>query len=86
MVNVTVTKAFRDLKEHVDRKAGETFEATEERAAQIDAALPGYISIAKTASLSGLTVSQLRAQCAELGIDVPKGAKKADLVALLQQE
>ena len=44
MVTVEVLQAFYDLKEHRDRKAGTTFAATEERAAYIASALPGYIS------------------------------------------
>ena len=37
------------------------------------------------ADVSKLTVAQLKGLCAERRIDVPKGAKKADLVALLEE-
>lgn len=47
MVTVTVNEAFRDLVEHTDRKPGDTFDATEERAAYIEQALPGYVTIAE---------------------------------------
>ena len=94
MVTVTVLKSFYDLKRHKDRKAGTTFDATEERAAYIAAALPGYVSYGAdepeandrgVTDLAKLTVAQLKALCAERGIEVPPKAKKAGLVALLQE-
>lgn len=36
-----------------------------------------------TESLDGLTVGELRAICADEGIDVPKRARKADLIAAI---
>lgn len=33
--------------------------------------------------LEGCTVAQLRAKCEAAGLDIPAGAKKADLLALL---
>lgn len=89
MVRVKVLKPFRDLKAHVDRKVGDTFEAPEERAAHIDAALPGYVEIQATAGepvvagLSGMTVAQLRALASERGVELPRGAKKADIIKAL---
>ena len=43
MVVVTVIKSFYDLNRHKSRNVGDRFEATEGRAAQIAAALPGYV-------------------------------------------
>ena len=94
MVTVHVLKSFYDLKHHKDRKAGSTFEATEERAAHIDAALPGYVAYEadeskandrSVADLTKLTVAQLRALCAERGVETPPKAKKAELVDLLKE-
>lgn len=42
---VTVNKSFRDVVEHVDRKEGDTFECTEERAKRIETLLPGYVTV-----------------------------------------
>lgn len=89
-VQVTVRKAFLDLKEHVDRKPGDVFEATEARAAYIANALPGYVTYDATdghetkTDYGSLKVAELRRLCEERGVDVPKRAKKADLVALLE--
>ena len=101
MVTVTVVRTFYDLKKHKSRKAGTTFDATEERAAFIAAALPGYITYEAVEpayeqtvepvadepkeDISKLTVAQLKALCAERGIDVPKKTKKAEIIALLQE-
>ena len=95
MVTITVLKAFGDLDARVNRKSGDVFEATEERAEYIESKLPGYISIshgeadevtepAKDTDLTKATVAELRAMCSERGIEVPKGAKKADIIALLE--
>lgn len=92
MVTVRVLRPFRDLKAHVNREAGDTFEATGERAAYIDAALPGYVEVmaaaadrAAAADLSGMTVSQLRALASERGVALPKGARKADIIEALKE-
>ena len=45
MVNITVLETFYDLKAHVERRAGTTFPETEARAAQIETALPGYVTV-----------------------------------------
>lgn len=48
MATVKVLRGFRDLKRHVDRKVGDTFEVSDERAAQIANALPGYVTYEAT--------------------------------------
>lgn len=92
MVLVRVLRRFKDFKVHDYREPGDVFEVTEGRAAQIAAALPGYVSIEAAAEpeqpkeqvdLSKLTVTQLKGLCEERGIEVPKRAKKAELIALL---
>lgn len=50
MSTITVLKDFYDLVERVDRHAGETFDADDERAAYIDEALPGYVEVKKKAA------------------------------------
>ena len=85
MVNITVLKTFYDLKAHANRMPGDTFEATEERAARLMAVLPGYVELVEEADYTKMTVAELRALCAERGIEVPKGAKKADIALLLQE-
>lgn len=107
-VSLTVLVPFYDLHAHRLRAEGETFEATEGRAAEIAAVLPGYVEFdgAGTANakenkgeaegpakdeetakqdLSKNTVAQLKAIAAERGIDIPKGSKKADIIALLEE-
>lgn len=85
MVEIKVNKGFFDAVEKVDRKPGDTFEATEERAEYIASALPGYITFAAAkADLSKLTVAQLNKLAAEKGVEVPKGAKKAELLEILE--
>lgn len=107
-VSLTVLVPFYDLHAHRLRAEGETFEATEGRAAEIAAVLPGYVELkgegpasekenkgeaegpAKDEAtakqdLSRMTVAQLRAIAAERGTDIPKGSKKADIIALLKE-
>lgn len=91
MVRVKVLKSFYDLACHKDRGVGEEFDVTEERAAQIDRALPGYILVSKeedgaAEDMTKLTAAQLKALCEERGIAVPSRAKKADIIALLSKE
>ena len=90
MVTIEVLRPFYDLTKHRHLVAGETFEATEERAAQIDAALPGYVSVTapveEAPDYARMTNPQLVNLCRERGIVPPKRAKKADLVALLTEE
>ena len=83
MVEVQVVKAFRDVVEHVDRHAGDTFEATEERAEFIARKLPGYIEVTQT-DYAALPIADLRRLAKERGITVPKGAGKADIAKLLE--
>ena len=109
MVRVTVLRRFRDFVAKCDRQPGDTFEATERRAAFIDTKLPGYITYEVIAEekpepelveeaaheaepvadqqvdLSKLTVATLKALAKERGIEVPKSAKKAQLIALLEE-
>ena len=48
MATVTVKKAFNDLKENVYRVAGDTFEATDERAKELTEKLGSeYVSVSK---------------------------------------
>ena len=87
MVTVTVNKAFRDLREHVDREAGSTFAASPARAEEIAAKLPGYITYEEAPEgpdLKSLTVAQLRAIAAERDVTIPKNASKARLIELLE--
>lgn len=100
MVRVTVLRAFYDMVERVDRNPGDTFDATEKRAAYIDRKLPGYVTyegwvdepeeaepeeaVEEAVDYAKLTVAKLRELCAELGIEAPKKAKKAELVSLLE--
>lgn len=99
MVLVTVLRRFRDFVAKCDRNVGDQFEATEKRAAFIDAKLPGYIEYAPIAhepepekadepeqvDLSKLTVASLKTLAKERGIEVPKSAKKAQIIALLEE-
>ena len=88
MVNITVLKPFYDLKAHKNRMPGDTFEATEERAAQIAAALPGYVSIKEPEPVdyASMTAQQLTALAKERGV-LPKGrVSKATLVKILSEE
>lgn len=85
MVTVTVRKPFYDRREKVDRNVGDTFSATEERAAQIDRTIPGFITYSEAAEdYSSMTVPQLRELCKERGIEVPRRASKATIVSLLE--
>lgn len=94
MATVHVLKPFSDFVEKVDRTEGEDFEATDERADYIAAKLPGYVTVTKdpqpqsevegSPNLAALKVAQLKALCAERGIEVPKRATKARLIAILE--
>lgn len=91
MVTVAVLRRFADFKEGRDREVGEKFEATSERAEEIDSKLPGYVRILRVEQtsepqeeLSELSVGQLRELCSERGIEVPQRARKASLIKLLE--
>lgn len=100
MVTVEVLQAFYDLKEHRDRKAGTTFAATEERAAYIASALPGYISYATVAEqkpepetalepkpdYAAMPYADLVALAKERGIQLKGRPKKAQLIEALSKE
>lgn len=93
MVLVTVLRRFADFAEKCDRNVGDQFEATEKRAAYIEEKLPGYIKVTPiekpdqepTEDIGKLTVAQLKALASERGVEIPKGAKKAQLIALLEE-
>lgn len=86
MVNIIVLKPFYDLSKKVDRKVGDVFDATEERAAQIEAALPGYVSVEKPVDYNQMTAQQLIALAKERGV-MPKGrVSKAQLIEILSKE
>ena len=88
MVTLITLRKFHDTTIRGTRAEGDVFEATEERAARIMAALPGYVAVHElpedTPDYASMTVAQLRALCAERGVDVPKGSKKADIIELLE--
>ena len=98
MVTVEVLRAFYDIKEHRDRKAGTTFTATEERAAYIASVLPGYISYTTVAEqepepepepkpdYASMPYIDLMALARERGIQVKGRPKKADLIEALTKE
>lgn len=50
MTTVKVLKSFYDLVADCNREVGESFDVSDERAAHIDAALPGYVEIKKKAA------------------------------------
>ena len=86
MVAITAVEPFYDLKAHRWREAGETFEVDEARAEHISSRLPGYVTVAEEPlpDLSAMTVAQLRALASERGADVPKGARKAEIIDILR--
>lgn len=98
MVKVTTLKPFYDLKCHVDRNVGDTFTASERRAEQICFALPGYVTFEQSdadkeespkveepaVDVSNMTVAQLKAYAREVGVSIPSGAKKAEIIAILK--
>lgn len=52
MVTITCKESFYDLKEIVNRLPGDSWQASEARAKEIDEKLPGYIEWAKPAPKS----------------------------------
>lgn len=84
MVMVKVLSPFYDLVEKVDRQAGDSFEATDDRAKHLlDVLGDAYVEIG-TPNLGGLTKQQLVELAAERGIEVPKQATKAQVIELLE--
>lgn len=98
MARVTVIRPFHDLVEDVDRRAGDVFDATDERARQLACVLPrGYVEVEQPQiaepeekpaddmpDLLSMTVAQLKALASERGTEIPKGARKADIIKLLK--
>lgn len=88
MPSVRTLRPFYDLVAHRDRKAGDVFDATGERAAQIAGKLPGYVEVIEErpqeVDYSALKVAELRAICSERGIEVPSKATKATIIELLE--
>lgn len=87
MTSITVNKRFYDLKAHKWREAGETFAAEEKRAEQILSRLPGRVVVSEgprhvetVPDLSSMTVAQLKTLASERGVEIPKGARKADII------
>ena len=84
MASVKVLQPFRDLLERCDRAVGEEFECTNERAQYIDSKLPGYIEFTVSDDYASLRNAELIELCEERGIEVPRNARKAELIALLR--
>ena len=84
MVNITVLKPFYDLKAHCDRKPGDVFEATKERAERLQVLLPGYFDVER--DYSSMSVQELSVIAKERGV-LPKGrVSKAALIEILSKE
>lgn len=82
-----VIVAFRDRHTWRGYAPGDLYEGTDERVAEL--AGKGLLAVADavtdpTPDLATLTVAQLRDLADERGIDVPRRATKAQLVALLE--
>lgn len=92
MVRVTVLQPFYDLKERVDRNPGDTFLASGKRANEIASKLPGYVRLAEDVpdytrdELEGKRVQELGAIAEEMGLEIPRRAKKAQLIDLILGE
>lgn len=101
MVRITVLRPFYDLKRHRMLGEGDEYEATEERAAQIDAALPGYIAYETVGETTEEAVEtpaddapdyaampyiDLVSLARDRGIPVKGRPKKADLIEALTKE
>ena len=100
MVRIKVLKPFYDLKRHADVKAGDEYDVTEERAAHLDAALPGYITYAQAAEpepepepesepkqdYESMPYIDLVALARDRGIQLKGRPKKAQLIEALSEE
>lgn len=99
MVTVTVIKTFWDRDEKTCRGPRTKFQATLERAMEISAKLPGYVKFDASEEpkadvepkpeepkqdLNALKVTELRAIAKERGVKIPAGAKKSDIVKLIE--
>lgn len=84
MVKIIVLKPFYDLHIHKDRIPGDEFEISEERFANLQQMLPGYIEAVE--SYEKMTVQELTALAKERGV-LPKGrVSKAQLIEILSKE
>lgn len=84
MVKLKVLKNFYDLHSHVDRRPGDVFDATEERAERLQMLLPGYFEVMR--DYADMTAQELTAIAKERGV-MPKGrVSKAALVDILSKE
>lgn len=97
MATVKVLKRFWDRKRKVTREPGDVFTEPDKRVDEIQSRLPGYVDVIADAAAepekdvtetatgySEMSTQELKALCAERGMDVPKRAKKAQLIALLE--
>ena len=95
MATVTVLRVFWDLKARRKRVPGDVFEASEDRAADLESRLPQHVAVTykpqveaetSTKDYASLTKAELQALCDERGIAYAKNASKAKLVGLLGGE
>ena len=92
MVTVRVNHGFVDLLNKVDRKAGEEFAATEERAEELISKLPpDFVEVvgkakAQPDDLSAKTVAELTELAKERGVTIRGRATKAKLIEALSKE
>lgn len=99
MVTVTVVKGFWDSLEKTSRGPRTKFQATLKRAEEISSKLPGYVRFDASEEpkadeepkpeepkqdLNALKVTELRAIAKERGVKIPAGAKKSDIVKLIE--
>ena len=92
MVTVRTLRPFFDLVARLDRRPGDEFEATEARYDHIAERLPGYVEAIESRpepeveapDYSAMKVAELKALCAERGLDVPSKATKAQLIEILE--
>ena len=83
-MRATVIAAFRDRQSWRAYDAGEEYEGDDTRVSELASA--GCVSTgadADVGDLTGLTVAELKALCGERGLEYPKKATKAQLLALL---
>lgn len=84
MVRVKVLKTFYDLHIHKDRIPGDEFEISEERFANLQQMLPGYLEAVE--GYEKMSLQELTALAKERGV-MPKGrASKAQLIEILSKE
>jgi hypothetical protein len=85
MATVNVRRSFWDRAAKANRRAGESFEATDERADEIARTLPGYVEVSASQGpeIGSMGVADLRALARERGLKVPAKATKAALLELL---